>query len=103
MKQLRRVRWVVVGAILTAALLLYVFPTRSVIAQRQRVTVVQEDVEVLREQNAQLEAEAARLRAREEIERRARRQFNMVYPGERVYRVLPAAGPTTSAPPVPGP
>ena len=101
MRQWRRVRVVLAVLAVGAALAIYVFPTRPMFAQRQRVGIVQEDVEVLEEQNAQLEAEAARLRSREEIERRARRQFNMVYPGEQVYRVLPAAGPTTTAPPAP--
>ena len=56
----------------------------------------QRDVAVLRDQNRQLEAEAARLQSPEEIERIARGQFNMVYPGEQAYKVLPAAGPSTT-------
>lgn len=100
MSRWRRVPWVVLIVAFATVMILFVLPTRSVIAQRQRVAVTQEDVEVLRNQNAALEAEAARLRSRAEIERRARRQFNMAYPGEQVYRVLPSAGPvtTTTAP-----
>jgi cell division protein FtsB len=100
MKRWRRVPGAILVALAIAALFGFVFPTRAVFAQRQRVSVTEKDVGVLRDQNAALEAEAARLRSRAEIERRARRQFNMVYPGEQVYRVLPAAGPvtTTTAP-----
>ncbi|MFM8237322.1 MAG: cell division protein FtsL [Actinomycetota bacterium] len=100
MRRLRRAPSAILVAVVLVLLFFSVFPTRAIFAQRQRVAVTEEDVGILRDQNRQLELEAARLRSRAEIERRARRQFNMVYPGEQVYRVLPAAGsgPPTTAP-----
>jgi cell division protein FtsB len=73
-----------------------VFPTRSYLAQRNDVADAQHDVAVLKEQNAKLAAEAQRLQTRAEIERMARNQFNMVYPGEKVYKVQPAPQTSTT-------
>jgi hypothetical protein len=38
------------------------------------------------------------LQTPQEIERRAREQFNMGYPGEQQFRVFPAPETTTTAP-----
>jgi len=87
-----RVAFVALG--LAVAMFVFVFPTRSYLAQRHRIDSTRNDVAVLREQNAKLAAESQRLGSKEEIERMAREQFGMAYPGEQVYRVLPApAGP----------
>jgi cell division protein FtsL len=87
---------------LVATLFLFVFPTRSYLAQREAVDDARERVEVLREQNDRLEAELRRLQTPSEIERLAREQYNMVLPGERAFTVVPAppvAGPSTTAAP----
>ena len=75
---------------------MFVFPTRSYLAQRNQVSAAHHDVDVLKQQNAKLEAEAQRLKSPAEIERMARQQFNMVFPGEQVYKVKPAPAPTTT-------
>ncbi len=76
------------------------FPTRSYLAQRRQVGAAANDVSVLRQQNEKLQAEAQRLQSPDEIERVAREQFNMVFPGEQVYKVMPApeASTTTTIP-----
>jgi cell division protein FtsB len=83
-----------------AILFVFVFPTRSYLAQRRQVSGAAHDVAVLREQNKKLQVAAERLQSPDEIERIAREQFNMVFPGEQVYKVLPApaASTTTTVP-----
>jgi len=85
---------------LAAILFVFVFPTRSYLAQRHQVGAAAHDVAVLREQNKLLQIAAERLQSRDETERIAREQFNMVFPGEQVYKVLPApeASTTTTLP-----
>jgi cell division protein FtsL len=86
---------------LVAILFLFVFPTRSYLAQRSDVGRARRDVAVLREQNERLEKEARRLQARSEIERIAREQFHMVFPNEQAYTVIPAPDPATTTTTVP--
>ena len=93
-----RARIALIALAVAAILFVFVFPTRSYLSQRRHVAAAAHDVAVLQRQNEALAAEAARLRSNAEIERMARRQFNMVFPGEQVYRVMPApaAGTTTT-------
>lgn len=83
-------RAVIAVLALVAILFLFVFPTRSFLAQRRAVADTRHDVEVIEEQNSRLEEELRLLRTPEEIERRAREQFHMVRPGERPFVVVPA-------------
>ena len=82
-----------------AILFVFVFPTRSYLAQRRQVGAAAHDVAVLREQNKKLQVAAERLQSPDEIERIAREQFNMVFPGEQVYKVMPAPASTTTTVP----
>ncbi len=81
---------------LAAILFVFVFPTRSYLAQRRQVSTAAHDVAVLREQNKKLQIAAEGLQSPDETERIAREQFNMVFPGEQVYKVLPAPAATTT-------
>jgi cell division protein FtsB len=74
-----------------AILFVFVFPTRSYLAQRRQVSTAQHDVDVLRQQNDQLQAQARQLQTAAEIEQMAREQFHYVKPGEQVYDVVPVA------------
>ena len=88
---------VLFGSILVVALLFaFVFPARTLLAQRQRSDQERERLELLREQTRKLEQETIRLQDNAEIERIAREQYNFLLPGERPYVVVP---PPTSAPP----
>jgi cell division protein FtsB len=80
---------------LVAILFLFVFPTRSFLAQRSAVADAKHDVQVLREQNARLRDEAQRLTTPAEIERRAR-ELHWLFPGEKSYRVKPLPETTTT-------
>jgi cell division protein FtsB len=79
---------------LVAILFVFVFPTRSYLAQRRQVSAAQHDVQVLREQNDKLAAEASELQTPAAIERMAREQFHRVFPGEQVYDVVPGETPS---------
>jgi len=83
-----------------AILFVFVFPTQSYLAQRRQVSAAAHDVAVLREQNRRLQVADGQLQSPDEIQRIARQQFNMVFPGEQVYKVLPApeASTTTTVP-----
>src|SRR4051812_46969040 len=94
-----RARVALVALGIVAVLFLFVFPTRSYWSQRRQVGAAQHDVNVLRDQNDKLAAEVNELQTPAEIERMAREQFHMVYPGEQVYNVSPAATTTTTVPP----
>ena len=86
---------------LIAGMFLFVFPTRSYLAQQRQVRTTRHSVEVLEAQNSELAREARELQSPGEIERLARVEFNMVLPGEQAYNVLPpasAATTTTTAP-----
>jgi cell division protein FtsB len=98
----RRTRWgprprvAVASLALTAILFLFVFPTRSYLAQQRQVGRARDAVAVLRSQNKELAREAKRLETPGEIERLARQQFNMVMPGEQAYNVVPAPAASTA-------
>lgn len=81
-----------VAAVVVVALGVYVFPTRTYLAQREAIAEASHELEVLREQQAALDEAADRLRDDAEIERRAREQHNLVRPGEEAYALLPAPG-----------
>jgi cell division protein FtsL len=98
-----RARIALVALAVAAILFVFVFPTRSYLAQRRQVGAAQHDLDVLRKQNRALETEAARLQTPAAIKDMARQQFHMVLPGEELYRVEPAPaagpGPTSAASP----
>jgi cell division protein FtsB len=97
----RPARIAVASLVLVAMMFLFVFPTSSYLAQKRQVRSARQSVAVLRAQNEQLAREAKRLQTPGEIERLARSQFNMVFPGEQAYNVVPPQGvatTTTTAP-----
>ena len=88
------------GAALCSVLAFAVFPTSTYLDQRADTREAEERLEVLREQNAAYEERLERLRTAEEIERLAREQYNLVFPGEEAYAVLPAPLPELDLPAV---
>jgi cell division protein FtsB len=103
MSRIARARIALVALALVAILFVFVFPTRSYLAQRRQVATARHDVDVLREQNDKLQALAAQLQSRSAIERMAREQFHYVNPGETVYNIVPveATSPGTTSTTVP--
>ena len=90
-----RARLALAALALVAILFVFVFPTRSYLAQRRQVSQARHAVEVLREQNDKLEAEARQLQTPAEIQRMARDQFHYVLPGEQVYNIVPGDSTTS--------
>lgn len=88
--KLRRAVWPLLGSVvLVGVLFTAVFPTRTYLAQRASISRAEEQLAVLGEQNAALQARAEELQSDAEIERLAREQYNLVKPGEEAYAVLP--------------
>jgi cell division protein FtsB len=76
-----------------------VFPTRTYLAQRKAISAATERLNLFKEQNGRLEAEAGRLQSDQEIERIARERYNLVKPGEEAYAIVPVPKPEAPLPP----
>jgi cell division protein FtsB len=85
--------------------LLAVFPLRTWLDQQDAIADTRDRLARLQAENDRLDADAARLANPAEIERRARAQFNLVYPGEEAIAIIapeptapstPATAPTTT-------
>jgi cell division protein FtsB len=97
-----RLRWLGtrVGSFALAAVLIYaVFPVRTYLSQRSASERKQQQIEVVGQENDRLEQRIAELQDPETVEEIARRDYNMVRPGEESYGIMPApAGPAGDAP-----
>jgi cell division protein FtsB len=97
----RRAAWTLIASVaLVGILFLFVFPTRTYLAQRRGLDSARGRVAVLHDQNRELAARVKKLNTDAEIERLARDQYNLVRPGEEAYAILPApqASPPTTVP-----
>jgi cell division protein FtsB len=90
-----KARIVVASVIFIGILFGAVYPTRTYLAQQRDLKAAHHKLELFKQQNGRLEAEAKRLESDEEIERIARARFNLVKPGEEAYAIVPV-------PPKPG-
>jgi len=86
----------VVGAIVASVLvvgflLVAVFPTRTMLNQRSQTSQSRAELAELRASNAQLAKRIAELKQPDAIERIARKDYNMIRPGEESYAILPRA------------
>ena len=97
MSRIARARLALAALAVVAILFVFVFPTRSYLAQRRQVQNEQHKVDVLREQNDKLQAEAIRLQSRAVQEQMAREDFHRVYPGEQVYDIVPGETPAATS------
>jgi cell division protein FtsB len=89
--RVRRAIWpILVTGLLVAALFVFVFPTRTYLAQRAETQRTEHQLQVLQEQNEALSARVSALDTDAEIERIAREQFDLVRPGEQAFAILPA-------------
>ncbi|MGH9110866.1 MAG: FtsB family cell division protein [Acidimicrobiales bacterium] len=92
-----RLRWLGtrVGSVALAAVLLYaVFPVRTYLNQRSASERKQQQIEVIGDENERLAEHIDELRQDETVEEIARRDYNMVRPGEESYGIMPAPDPT---------
>ena len=83
---------VIAGLIALAAVATWtwgVVPVRNWVAQRNEITRLEAQLSEVEVSNVALEAEIRLLQTDAEIERIARRDFGLVYPGEEAYAILP--------------
>ena len=86
---------------LVGVLMLAGFPARAWVAQKQERARVAAQVDDLAAQNRRLEERARLLETDAEIERLARRDYNLVRPGEDAFAILPGAPATPAETPAP--
>jgi cell division protein FtsB len=89
--QLRGVVPVVLVVGLALAVLggLAVLPARTWLSQRQNMADAQAELEQIEVDVAELEDDLELLGTEDEVERLARKNFDLVYPGEESYRIVP--------------
>ena len=101
----RRVRRLFVVALVVVGIL-FTFgnPARTWYDQNQRIAAARERNTVLDEQSRRLQARADQLGTDAEVERLAREDHGLVYPGEEAFGILPApASDLPVSPPAPQP
>jgi cell division protein FtsB len=88
--RLRRLLWpMLVAVTVLVVLAIGVFPTRQYLEQRSETASRAAVLAQLREQNGRLQAQVDALRTDAEVERIARAEYSLVFPGEETYAVLP--------------
>ena len=99
LRRIGRVVGFLAGAIaFVIVLVVAVFPTSIYLDQRSHTAETEQQLAVLRAQNTAYEQRIARLKTPAEIERLAREQYNLVFPGEEAYAVLPTPLPPLALP-----
>ena len=108
-RRLRVPAWILVVVILVAAGAACIRPYKHFQETEARLTVEQQEVSLLEQENVSLKADARRLQSESNLEPLARTSLNWSRPGEEIFRVtgLPeVVEPEVSAtppPPAPGP
>ena len=75
-----------------------VLPSRAYFDQRESLADSRIELNELEETNADLADRIAALETQSAIELLARRDFNLVFPGQETYAILPAPPPAVSLP-----
>lgn len=85
-----------VALVIFGGLFVFAFPSRVWLDQRAEAQEGDQQMLELKVESELLRADIARLQTTGEIERIAREDFNLVFPGEEAYALLPAPeGPIT--------
>lgn len=89
---------VALASCLAAAVLvgLAIVPVRTWLAQQRNMDEARSQLSQIDAEVADLERQLAKLQTDDEVERRARQDFDLVFPGEESYRILPE--PSTEQP-----
>ena len=77
--------------VLLGALFYAVFPTRTFLDQSSAIDQAQAELDALHDEHFALRSRLEVLSNPEEIERLARSEYNLVYPGEEAYALLPSS------------
>jgi cell division protein FtsB len=97
----RRLMWPLLASVTIVALLFIgLYPVRTFLAQRGTLNRAEHQLEVLKQQNAQLDQRVQALNTDTEIEQLARERYNLVRPGEEAYAILPSPPPPIEVPAV---
>ncbi len=88
-RSIRPLAGVAASVIALGVLLVGVFPTRTLLAQRRDISSAQEELRAVEATNEELADRVEALGTDAEIERIAREQYRLVYPGEEPYALLP--------------
>lgn len=92
--------WLLVACMaLVGVLFLAAYPARAYLAQNDRRNEMAAQVRRVEAENQKLLERTQKLQTDAEIERLARRDYNLVRPGEEVYAVVPPPTTTTAPPP----
>ena len=81
----------VIVLVILITLFYAVFPTRTFWDQSSAIAEARVELDALNEENDALRTRMKVLSQPEEIERLARSEYNLVYPGEDAYAILPPA------------
>lgn len=79
----------VVGLAIAVLAGLAVLPARTWLTQRENMAEARSELEEIEAEVAVLSSQLEELRTDDQIERLAREHFDLVYPGEESYRILP--------------
>jgi len=97
----RRLMWPLLALVTVIGLLFIgMYPVRTFLAQRGSLSRAEHQLEVLKQQNAQLDQRVQALNTDTEIEQLARERYNLVRPGEEAYAILPSPPPPIVLPAV---
>ncbi len=87
-------RWalpvVLAGLAITVVVTFAIMPVRIWLDQRESLGEAREDLAEVQAEVDELNAQHSLLETDAEVERQARENFDLVYPGEESYRILPA-------------
>ena len=93
---MRNAVWLLLVSVVSVGiLLLFVFPTRTLVQQRHQISAVQHQISVLDAENAHLRRTVASLHQPATIERIASKEFGLVMKGQKAYAVLPSSSTPT--------
>ncbi|MCY4163572.1 MAG: septum formation initiator family protein [bacterium] len=81
----------VVVLVVLATLFYAVFPLGTYLDQRSAIDAAEAELVTLYEENQELQNRMAALSDIDEIERIARMEYNLIFPGEEAYAILPQA------------
>lgn len=76
-------------AVVVAVIAYFVLPTTTWIDQKAALAETRSELEAVEADNAEMAARIEALHTSSEIERIARRDFSLIYPGEEAYAILP--------------
>ncbi len=92
-QRVRRDRFLVLGAaVVSAGILAVGLPVRSFLADHHALSAASSSLSQVRQENRQLTLEQTQLASNTELARLARKEYQMVRPGQHLYDVLPLAG-----------